>query len=246
VKSKCSKSSFEIKLTPSKVKIEKICTPAMVNDENTEGSFLGRLEHKTGKDYTDIAAGFSYGLPKLQDNVGLWFEGNVITNNLKSFAGDLSAVGALNNQWFVGTKVVGDLKAQKLSEAHGFVAVQVDNNFGFLLSNCLERKIKLGFWTQNIEYFSRVAAETNIELDDKYGLKGSPTSTVAFEHQLNDDSKLKVKFDIAKDIYTHFSFVHTINKNLQITITDECNPLGFFRNSGKEQYKLGVAFEANL
>jgi len=207
---------------------------------------LGRLEHKTGKDHTDITAGFTYGLPKLNESLGLWLEGNVITNNFSKFSGDLSAVAAFENQWFVGTKVLADLQTQKLNEAHGFVAVSVDNNFGFLLSNCLARKLRVGFWTPNVSYFSRVSAHTDLELDDKYALKGSPTSTIGFEHDYSEDSRIKAKFEVSDEIKAHFSFVHKLNKNLTLTITDSCNPLGFFRNQGKEKYELGVAFEASL
>lgn len=235
-----------MKLTPAKVKIEKKCFPAELNKGDAEGSFLGRLEHKTGKDCTDITAGFAYGMPKLADNAALWVEGNVVSNNCKEFAGDLSAVVGYNNQYFIGSKILANLKTQKLNEAHGFLAADFDKNFVYMNTNCLERKIKFGFSTPNVEYLERLAGETQIELDDKHQLKGTPTSTIALSHKVNDDSKIKVKFDITKDIHTHFSFIHKISKNLTLTVTDYCNPIGFFKNSGKETYKLGVSLEANL
>jgi len=217
-----------------------------LNEGDNEGYALGRLEHKTGKEYTDVTGGFTFGNPKLVDNAGLWVEGNVVSNNLKNYAAHGSWILGYENQWFVGSKVIANLHTQKLDEAHGFVAAKFNDSFAFFLTNCLARKFRVGFWTPNIQYLKRFQAETQFELDEKHQLKGSPTSTVAFTHKLNDDSAFKAKFDISKEVYAHFSFVHKINKNLQITLTDYANPLGFFRNSGKEQYKLGVSLEANL
>lgn len=235
-----------MKLAPSKVKVENKWSPSQINNGDTEGYLLDRLEHNSVKDQTVITTGFAYGLPKLADNVALWLEGNVIANNLKEFSGDLSAVAAYNKQYFVGTKVLGNLQTRKLSEAHGFVAAEFENNFVYLNSNCLARKIKLGFSTPNIQYLQRLAGETQIELDENYQLKGTPTSNIAFSNKINDDTTLKVKFDISKDIHFHFSCIHKLSKNLSFTVGDSFNPLGLHKNSGKEIYNFGVSLEANL
>lgn len=247
LKKKSSKGQFELKLAPAKVKIEKKCNPEFINKDGTEGSFLGRVEHKVGKDSTDITAGFTYGLPKLAENAGLWLEGNLVTNNFKSVGGDLSAVLGLNNQYFIGGKVVGDITNQKLSEAHGFLAAYFENRIAYLSSNCLERKLRLGFSIPKFQVFDTFAAETEIELDDKYALKGTPISRVAYSYKVNSDSRLKVKLDISKDIFAHFSFIHKINNNLQISFTDYAKPLAFFSRKGDNSlYKLGISLEATL
>lgn len=217
-----------------------------MNNDSTEATFLGRVEHKIGKEYTDVTAGFSYGLPKAADQVGVWFEGNVISNNLSTFTGDFSAVFGFDKQYFLGSKAVGDFKAQKVTEMHGFVAAKLADYFIFLSSNCYQRKIKIGFSTSSFEYFNKLYAETNIEFDDKYNFKGSPSSTVAFENKINDDTKFKTKIDISQDINVDLSFVHKISPTLQLTIGDYMNPLGFFKNPGENMYKLGVSLEANL
>ena len=236
----------ELKASPSKAKLEFKANPPTMNDDSNQVTFVSSVEHKIGKEYTDLKAGFSYGLPKVADNAGLWIEGNAVTNNLTAHTGDISAVIGYQDQYFIGSKSVANLNTQKVTEMHGFLAAKVNESFMFLLSNCYERKIKLGLSTPKIDYFDKLSAESNIELDEKYQMKGSPTSTIAFEHKLNGDSKLKTKLDIAQDIYVNLSFVHKINPNLQITIGDSLNPLGLFKNSGKEVYKLGVALEATL
>lgn len=246
VKKTLADGNFELKLAPSKVKIEKKWLLEKVYDPSTIGTFFGRLEHKVGKDSTDLTAGFQYAVPAFHEGIGIWTEANLVSNNLKSWAGDASAMVNLNHNIWIGSKLIGDLQSQKLNEAHGVLAANFDGNFAYLVSNCWERKVRLGFSTPAIQYFNKLAAETKIDLDEKYAIKGTPESTVAFSSKLNDDSALKVKFDITKDVHVHFSFVHRINKNLQITVTDHANPMGFFKNQGDAQYKLGIALEAAL
>lgn len=236
-----------MKLTPTKAKIEKKCKPEFLNGDDKEGQFLGRLEHSTAKDHTDITAGFTYGLPKLADGVSLHTEGNLTAHNsYKEVTGDLSAVFGYNNQFYLGTKVGADLKSQKLGEVHGLFGVHHDGNFAYFVSNCLARTMRFGFSTPHVQYLDKLAAEARLELDDKHKLKGDVTSAVALTHKINDDAKIKVKLDISKEVYAHFSLIHRINNNLTLTMTDYCNPMGFFKNSGKEGYKLGVSLEANL
>lgn len=235
-----------MKLTPSKVKIEKAYNPEALNSATSAGSFFGRLEHKVGGGKPDITAGVTYALPSFHQDAGVWLEGNLTYKGCKEWAGDASALLSVRNQFFVGSQIKSNLQTKKADEIHGVAAVAFDNNFVYLHANCLKHIIRVGFTTPQIEYIGKLAAEAKIDLKQEGPLEDKTSSQVAFDYPINADTKLKFKFDITKKVYAHFSFIHVINQNLKFTFTDYCNPAGFFRNSGKEQYRLGMAFEANF
>ena len=240
------KGSFEFKLTPSKVKLEKSCVPDMVNSDGKKGSFLGRFEHKIGSDKPDLTAGFSYAIPKINDDVGIWTEGNVTYKGLKSWVGDISALVGFRNQFFVGSQITGDLQTRKSQEITGIVGANVDGNFVYFGANCLNHLVKVGFTTKKISYFSTLAAEAEVDLNQKGPIQDRTTSKVAVEYAGNSSTTMKVKFDITKKLLGHFTMKHKINDNLTLTMTDSVNPIGFFKNAGKEKYNLGLALEANF
>jgi len=240
------KGSLEFKLTPSKVKIEKSCVPDMVNVDGKKGSFLGRLEHKIGSDKPDLTAGFSYAIPKVNDDVGIWAEGNVTYKGLKSWVGDISALVSFRNKFYVGSQITGDLKTRKSQEITGIVGANVDGNFVYFGANCLNHLVRVGFSTPNVKNLGTLAAEAEVDLNQKGPIQDRATSKVAFDYALNPSTNLKVKLDITKKVIAHCTLKHKINDNLTLTMTDSANPAGFFKNAGKEMYQLGLALEANF
>ena len=240
-----SRGRSEMKLTPSKINIENEFNPDQMNDENTIGGLVGKIEHHPGS-ATSVTAGFKYGLPKFQEHFGLWFEGNAIWGNPNNWTGDVSAMIGVNDQYFVGTKIVSNLKTRKTDEITGIVATKFDDNFAYFHANCLEHKLRLGFSTPHVPEFTKVAAEAKIDLKGEGSLTDKTTSEVVLDKSLNDDTRFKMKLDLSKSLLAHFSFIHRINKNLTCTITDSVNPIGFFKNAGKEKYRIGVAFEADF
>ena len=240
------KSEIEIKLAPSKIKIEKKCKPEQINDENTKGSFLGRLEHKVGSDKPDLTAGFTYALPKAHEDVGVWTEGNVTYKGLKDWAGDVSALFSFKNQFFVGSQITGNLQTRKVDKITGIVGAQFDDNFVYMHANCLDHVIRVGFSTKQIEHVGTFAAESEIKMKEQGPIQDRTTTKIAFDHKINDDSTFKMKLDVTKQVYAHLSFSHKINNNLKVTLMDHANPLGFFKNSAKESYRMGVALEGNF
>lgn len=237
---------FELKLTPSKVKIEKAFNPDSMNSATSAGSFLGRLEQKVGKGKPDVTAGLTYALPSFHQDAGAWLEGNLTYKDCKEWTGDASALLSIRNQFFVGSQIKGHLQTKKAQEITGVAAVAFDTNFVYLHANCLEHIIRFGFTTPQIQYIGKLAAEAKVRLNEKGPIEDKTSGLVAFDYPINPDTKLKLKFDITKKVFAHFSFIHQINRNLKLTFTDACNPAGFFRNSEKEQYRLGLAFEANF
>ena len=246
VKSAGAKGKWELKLTPSKIKFEKSCTPEQINDANTTGSFLGRVEHKVGSDKPDVTAGFTYARPKATDDVGAWFEGNVTYNGLKNFTGDISALFAFQNQFFIGSQIKGDLQTRKADEITGVVAAKLDGSFVYMHANCLNHIIRLGFSTTKVEQVGKLSAETEIKMKEKGPIQDRATTRVAFDHAITDDMSMKYKFDITKQLNAHFTFIHRINNNLRVTMTDNCDPLGFFKNPGSKKYNFGISFEGNF
>ena len=240
------KGKFEFKLTPSKLKFEKECTPDVVNKDDKEGSFLGRVEHKIGDDKPDVTSGFKYAMPKVNEDVGLWFEGNVTYKQFKNWVGDIGALASYKNQFYIGSQIKGDLQTQKADEITGVIGASMDNNFCYMHANCLNHVIRLGFSTPNVRYFKTFAAESEIKLKEKGSLQDRTTGKLAFDFDCSNDILMKFKFDITKDILLHSTFKHKINDHLTITMTDCCNPLGFFQNPGKSKYNVGVALEANF
>lgn len=240
------KSELEIKLAPSKIKIEKKCKPSQINDENTKGSFLGKLEHKVGSDRPDLTAGFTYALPKAHEDVGVWTEGNVTFKGLKDWAGDVSALFSYNNKFFVGSQINSSLQTRKADKITGILAARFDDNFVYMHANCLDHVVRVGFSTKQIENIGTFAAESEIKLKEQGPIQDRTTTKIAFDHSFNQDSTLKVKLDVTKQVFAHLSFSHKINKNLKVTLMDHANPLGFFKNGAKESYRMGVALEGNF
>jgi len=220
--------------------------PEQINTADAEGSFLGRLEHKTGNDKPDLTGGFTYGLPRLSDDVGAYFEGNVTYKGMQEWNGDLSAMFTYQNQFYLGSKITGCLKTRKASEITGIAAANIDGNFIYMHTNCLKNILRFGFSTKNVEHFGTLAAETEIALKEKGTLQDRTTTKVAFDHAITEDSTLKVKFDISKKVLLHTAFIHNINKNLKVTFSDTMNPIGFFTEPAKEKYSVGVALEGNF
>lgn len=246
LKATCPKSKFELKLTPSKIKVEKSCTPPQVNDDETKGSFLGRVEHKVGSDKPDVTAGFTYARPRATDDVGAWFEGNVTYKGLKNWTGDISGLFSFQNQFFIGSQIKGDLQTRKADEITGVVATRLDDSFVYLHANCLNHIIRLGFSTTKVDQIGKLSAETEVDLKAKGPIQDRSKARVAFDHKITDDMTMKYKFDISKEIDAHFSFIHKINNNLRVTMTDNCDPVGFFKNPGAKKYKFGISFEGNF
>lgn len=236
----------ELKLTPSKVKFENTHNLEQLNGVNQRGSVLGRIEHKIGDNRPDLTGGITYAVPRLNEDVGIWTEGNVTYKNCEKWMGDISALLSVRDQFFVGSKIVGNLQTKKSEEITGVVGALFNKNFLYLHANCLNHNIRFGFSTTDIPHLTKFAAEAELDLDKKGPIEDRMKSTVAFNYILNADSRLKFKFDITKKVYGHFSFIHKINNNLQLTFTDYCNPAGFFKNSAQEKYRLGLAFEASF
>lgn len=207
---------------------------------------MGRLEYKAGDERPDLTAGFTYGLPKLNDDVSAYFEGHVTNKGMKDFHGDFSFLGSYQNKFFVGSEVVGDLKSQKASSIHGVAAADFDGNFVYLKHDCLKHVAKFGFSTNKVDQLDTLAAETQIALKENGPLQDRTTTTVAFKKAFNSDMTLKAKFDITKKVYGEFSWIHKINDNFKITFTDRLNPVGIFTEPAKEKYDLGVAFEGTF
>ena len=243
VKASCEKSQFEAKITPNKVKVEKTCNPPQINNDKTQGSFLGRLEYKAGDETPDLTAGFTYGIPKLNDDVGVYFEGNVTYKGMKDLHGEFTWLSSYQDKFFVGSEVIGDLKTQKPSAIHGVAAADLDGSFVYLKHDCVNHIAKVGFSTTKVEQVDKLAAETQIAVKQEGPLQDRTTSTVALEKSLGDDATLKAKFDISKKVYAEFSWIHKINDNFKITFSDRLNPVGIFTEPAKEKYELGVAFE---
>jgi len=243
VKASCEKSKFEAKITPNKVKIEKTCTPPQVNNDTTEGSFMGRLEYKAGDETPDLTAGFTYGLPKLNDDVSVYFEGNVTYKGLKDLKGEFTTLSSYQNKFFIGSEVIGDLKTQKPSSIHGVAAADLDGSFVYMKHDCINHLAKLGFSTKKLDQFDTFAAETQVAVKQEGPLQDRTTTTVAFSKALSDDFTLKGKFDITKKVHAEISWIHKINDNFKITFSDRLNPVGIFTEPAKEKYELGIAFE---
>jgi hypothetical protein len=241
-----SENELEVKLTPAKIKVENKFKPSQINDENNKGSLIGRFEHKVGSDKPDLTGGFTYALPKAHEDAGAFFEGNVTFKGLKDWAGDISGLLSYRNQFFLGSSIKGSLQTRKADEITGVFGAKLDDNFVYLHANCLKHVIRVGFSTKMIEHIGTFAAETEIKLKDEGPIQDRTTGKIVFDHKLNDDSTLKVKLDISKQVYAHMSFSHKINKNLKVTLMDHANPLGFFKNSAKENYRLGVALEGSF
>lgn len=246
LKQQNKEGKLDVKLTPSKIKVEKEHKPAQLNTVDSTGSVLGRVEHKVGGGNPDLTAGVKYGLPRLHESAGLWLEGNLTYKNFKQFNGDISGLLAINNQFFVGSQIIGDLEKKKADEITGVCGAQFDGNFVYLRANCLKHIVRLGFSTPYFGWTNKLAAEAKLDLDKEGPITDRTTGTVALDYPINFDSKLKFKFDISKKVFMHFSFIHKINENLQITFTDYANPTGFFRDSERAKYRLGVAFEAKF
>ena len=240
------KGTTEVKLTPSKIKIEKECRPDQVNNDTTTGSFLGKLEHTVGNDKPDITAGFTYGLPKVNDDIAAHFEGNATYKGMKEWAGDISGMLSYRNQFFLGSQITADLQTRKASEITGIAAADLDGNFLYLHANCLSHIIRVGFNTSQIERLGTFQAETEIALKEKGPLQDRTTTKVAFDYNINSDTRLKFKFDITRKVLAHMSFIHKLNDNLSITFTDTCNPLGFFKDRAQNDYRLGIALDAKF
>ena len=164
----------------------------------------------------------------------------------KEVKGDIGGMLGFQEKFFIGSKIVGDLKTRKADEIRGVAAVKVDGNVAYFGANCLEHVVKLGFSTPHVQYLSKLAAEAKVDLKAAGSLKDNTKCRAAFEHDVNADSKLKVRFDITKTLMLHFSFIHKINSNLKFTFTDSLNPIGFFKNPGAEKYKYGLAFEGSF
>ena len=240
------KGTTEVKLTPTKVKIEKSCRPDQVNNDTATGSFLGKLEHKIGDDKPDLTAGFTYGRPKLNDDVAAYFEGNVTYKGMKEWAGDISGLLSFRNQFYLGSQIFADLKTKKATDITGIAAAEVDGHFLYMHAHCLKNIVRVGFSTKKLEQFGTLAAETEIALKEKGPIQDRTKATVAFDTDINEDSKLKMKLDITKKLYGHFSFIHKINDNLSITFTDALNPLGLFKDRGQNEYNIGISLDAKF
>lgn len=240
------KGKFELKLTPSKLKVDNSYNLEQLNGVNNRGSVVGKIEHSIGKDKPNLTAGFTYAVPRLNEDVGAWLEGNITYKNCEKWTGDISALLSVRDQFFVGSKIVSNLHTKKADEITGVVGALFDTNFVYLNANCLNHVVRFGFSTYQVPHIGKFAAEAEIDLKEKGPIEDRTKSQIAFDYQINLDSRLKFKFDITKKVYGHFSFIHAINKNLTLTFTDYCSPMGFFKHSGKEKYKLGLALEASF
>lgn len=239
--------ALDLKLTPSKVKAEQTYHLEQLNGPTYHGFLTGRLEHKIGNDKPDLTAGVSYAVPKINDDVGAYLEGNVTYKGLKNWVGDFGWLLSVRNQFFVGSQITANLEEKKAKEITGVVGAVFNGNNIYMHANCLEHIVRVGFSsTEVLAQLNKFAAETEIKLNEKGPIEDRTSSKVAFDWNVNPDTLLKIRFDITKKVYGHFSMVHHINKNLSLTFTDYCNPVGFFKNSGKEEYKLGLALEASF
>lgn len=236
----------EIKLTPSKVKFDYTHNLAQLNGANQSGTVTGKVEHKIGDNRPDLTGGFTYAVPRINDDVGAWLEGNVTYKNCEKWTGDISALLSVRDQFFVGSKIVSNLQTKKADDITGVVGALFNRNFIYLHANCLKHVIRFGFSTTDVPHLTKLVAEAEMDLKEKGPIEDRTKATVAFDHLLNVDTRLKLKFDITKKVYAHFSLIHRINDNLRFTFTDYCNPVGFFKNGAQENYRLGLAFEANF
>ena len=242
LKKKCAKGRFEAKFAPTDVKLEKEIFPPEANKDGVVTSVLGRVEHTIGKDRPNLTLGFTHGAPKLHDSVGLWIQAYLTYTAAKDFKGDFAGMLGFQDKFFVGSKVIGDLKTRKADKIHGIAGAKFDGNFVYFGANCLEHVVRLGFSTPHVQYLSKLAAEAQVSLNEKGSFQDKTTCKAALEHQLNSDSKLKLRFDVTKKLMMHFSFSHKINSNLKFTFADSCNPIAFFKNPAAEKYRYGLAF----
>lgn len=246
LKKKCSKVRSEAKFSVADVKIEKEFFPPEANKDGVITSVVGKFEHKIGKERPGFTLGFTHGAPKLHDSVGLWLQGYLTYTAAKEVKGDLAGMLGFQDKFFIGSKIIGDLKTRKAENIHGIAAVKVDGNFAYFGANCLEHIVKLGFSTPHVQHLSKLAAEAQVNLNEKGSFQDKTTCRAAFEHEINSDSKMKMRFDITKTLMVHFSFTHKINSNLKFTFADSVNPIAFFKNPGSEKYRYGLAFEGTF
>lgn len=85
-----------------------------------------------------------------------------------------------------------------------------------------------------------------MRLREKGELYEKSDAKVAFDHNVGEDGRVKIKLDLAKTLFANVSYIHKINKNLKFTISDAFAPFGFFKGGDKERYRLGFAVEANF
>ena len=246
MKKRWSKLRSEAKFTQKDVKLEKEFFPPEANKDGVITSVVGKIEHTIGSDRPNFTLGFTHGAPKLHDSVGLWLQGYLTYTTAKEVKGDFGGVLGFQDRFFIGSKIIGDLKTRKADKIHGVAAAKFDGNFAYFGANCLEHIVRLGFSTPHVQYLSKLAAEAQVNLNEKGSFQDKTTCKAALEHQINSDSKMKMRFDITKSLMVHFSFTHKINSNLKFTFADSLNPIAFFKNPGSEKYRYGLAFEGTF
>ncbi len=239
------KSKMDLRITPERFFLEKECKPDRFNNGDNSFSLVHSFTHHPLKNCFMASYGFKYGIPKLHDSLGVFLSGNANWCNTCDWTGDFAAMLALNDKFFVGSKIVTNMKTKKTEEITGISAADLDGHYAYLHTDCLKHKMRVGLSSTKVEHFTKVAGEAQIDLDNKGSFQDKTTANVAFDYPLNKDTRIKMKFDLAKNIFAHFSFIHKISKHHQITVTDYANPVGFFTNPAKEKYVVGVAFEAN-
>lgn len=236
----------EMSFTTKDFKFEKETAIDQLTSDDAVTKISGKLEHKIGKDVPDFTLGLTYANAKIQESVGFWGQSYWTYTGSKDLKGRHNALLAYQNKYFIGSQIHADYKTKKAEQIHGVVGAKLDGNFVYFGANCLEHMIRVGFSTPHVQYLNKLAAEAQVNLKGEGSIQDKTTAKVGFSHKLNDDSELKVKFDVTKDLLLHFSYIHKVNDNLKFTFSDVTNPLGFFKSSVKERYRLGFAFEANF
>lgn len=135
------------------------------------------------------------------------------------------------------------MKTQKASSIFGVAGANLDGHFVYYKHDCSNHVATVGFSTDKLDQFQKVAAETEVALKEQGPLQDRTTTTLAFQNSLNSDTTIKSKFEITKRVHAEVAWIHKINDNFKITFSDRVDPIAMFTEPANTKYEIGVAFE---
>jgi hypothetical protein len=238
-KSKYDTFSEKIEVNDSAAKYEKEISPKEWNTGDQAAGFKFKGESKPGKQDFKWTTQFRFGLPRFQDNLGLYTNWTFTCGTSNPTASG-SIIANLSKHYNVGLVGNFDVRGRKFKGVDIVATGQVtDECFAYAKYTQAKNEVKAGATHKDVAGLDTVGFLTNLKLAD---LKDKDLEIVGVK-KLGDNT-IKGKY-LHKGDKQEFMIVlmHKFNKNFTAKFVDSIQPFNAYSSKSLDSYKFGFQLE---
>lgn len=238
-KSKYDTFSEKVEVNDSAAKYEKEINPKEWNTGDQAAGFKFKGESKPGSQDFKWATQFRFGLPRFQDNLGLYTNWTFTCGTAKPVASG-SVIAKLNKHYNLGLVGNFDVRNKKFTGVDLVATGQItDDFFAYAKFTQAKKNIKAGATHKDVAGFDSVGALVETDLTDlkkknyqMVGVKklGANTIKAKWLHK-GEEQRLMVVL------------THKFNSHFTAKFVDSIEPLAAYKGKDLDSYRFGFQLE---